>query len=230
MFVRLYFSETAKDSAPAAPSDGAVGRVRRHHYPDAFADDSTVDDFGSYRDNGWWHPDYPYRPFGQTWNAGRNPHTPSWYCLGRFYYGVRPSFCSEGMQFYNNYWNPFYQYEGAPTTCQYQFENGPLPWKAAAAHCSRQGMTLAVLSTKVMQNYALTAFGDKPAYWIGAANFDRNHIFTWISGQPLYGAPWAHGEPNNPGLQNCVHANYDGVGGWDDAYCEEAKPFLCQRC
>jgi len=230
-------SEVPTTGVPTTTLPESEGRVRRH-----FQDDPNVGEDRSYRDSLWWHKkwgnpnwDRQHRGWENGWWSSTDDDwqqalMPRWFCYGRWYYGTKPSFCAEARMYFNNNWDPYYDYKGIPETCVYQFENGPLPWTAAAAHCARQGMRLAVLSTETTQNYAASTFGSKPEYWVGASILNRQRVYSWVTGQPVSPAAWAYGEPNGVGRQNCVQANYGGAGRLDDAECHHAKPFLCQRC
>lgn len=65
-------------------------------------------------------------------------------------------------------------------------------------------------------------------YWIGLTDRAREGTFNWVDGQPLALGFWADGQPNNLGESDCVIAETDTYGRWNDAPCDEAHAVICE--
>jgi hypothetical protein len=75
------------------------------------------------------------------------------------------------------------------------------------------------------------------APWIGYNDLDNNHVWTWSDGWTGSFVRWSTGEPNNIGLELCVHFawqnNTPGSGGWNNSICSygsawQHTSFICE--
>ena len=63
-------------------------------------------------------------------------------------------------------------------------------------------------------------------------NATLNDQLMFADGAPVLRTYWANGEPNNRhqnGSENCIATNWDTSGLWNDLWCGELLPFLCQK-
>ena len=143
----------------------------------------------------------------------------------------------------------------------YIFGSTPLTAPAAQAWCESQGTNLATVkddaardATKLLcQQNKNSQYG----CWIGGYTPDVGVTWLWRDGSPLgtYGFdangdptrsvnPWANGEPNSGGREDCIHIASHLGWGWNDASCTghrmnpicddpaeqyEVVDFTCQR-
>ncbi|XP_032364240.1 C-type lectin BpLec [Etheostoma spectabile] len=71
----------------------------------------------------------------------------------------------------------------------------------------------------------------KAHYWIGAfKKLDgRTKKWGWTDDNFIRYANWARGQPDNYWFrEDCVEMNYWDWGLWNDAYCYEKKPYVCE--
>jgi hypothetical protein len=104
-------------------------------------------------------------------------------------------------------------------------------WEEARLACLGLGTDLAVLPT-AEDNTEISTLVDAiyaESFWIGLSDLDEEGTWTWVDGSPLaYEDAWRSGEPNDYGTgEDCVHSNYNGVGGWNDFTCHSEQAFLC---
>ncbi|XP_032365691.1 C-type lectin BfL-1 [Etheostoma spectabile] len=74
----------------------------------------------------------------------------------------------------------------------------------------------------------------KAHYWIGAFLIDdgdfykHNYRFVWTDDSSFGYTNWAGGQPDNARRrEHCVEMNYWDWGLWNDANCNENKPYVC---
>ena len=75
-------------------------------------------------------------------------------------------------------------------------------------------------------------FGDaNNRYWIGLNDIANEGSFIYNSDQSsISWENWRNGQPNNvAGGQDCVAANNNGNGKWDDDKCDDLKSFVCEK-
>ena len=68
--------------------------------------------------------------------------------------------------------------------------------------------------------------------WIGYNDIDEEGNFVWVEdGQPGDWKVWWPGEPNNNhptgNDEDCTEMSRYGT--WNDQWCEESRPFVCER-
>ena len=70
--------------------------------------------------------------------------------------------------------------------------------------------------------------GMNPA-WIGGGDTPSTPgVYKWYDGTPFTYTHWATGEPNGPGVEDCIYMHIDGT--WDDHACAFTWPsFICER-
>ena len=67
--------------------------------------------------------------------------------------------------------------------------------------------------------------------WIGLNDIANEGSFVYNSDQSsISWANWRDSQPNNVGGgQDCVAANRNGNGKWDDDKCDDLKSFVCEK-
>ncbi|KAJ8337080.1 hypothetical protein SKAU_G00383000 [Synaphobranchus kaupii] len=69
-------------------------------------------------------------------------------------------------------------------------------------------------------------------FWIGLSDTHKEKTWLWSDGTSATAKGdflrWNPGEPNNyRGKEDCVHSNYGGPKGWNDASCNSKYPSIC---
>ena len=64
-------------------------------------------------------------------------------------------------------------------------------------------------------------------WWIGLNDLDVEGTFQWVDGSSLTHQPWAPGEPNNQGEEDCAMGSL--YRQWNDYPCHLPHPFICQK-
>ena len=104
-------------------------------------------------------------------------------------------------------------------------------WQDAGAHCAFFGTTLAAVDNPVEAQwlYEQAHAVSNQDFWIGLNDRDFEGSFTFVgqggSGQNL---PWADGQPNNAGEEDCVLMQ-GADGRFDDFNCLRQKAVLCEE-
>ncbi|VDI74243.1 Hypothetical predicted protein [Mytilus galloprovincialis] len=70
----------------------------------------------------------------------------------------------------------------------------------------------------------------KPAYWIGATDFETEDVWKWNTTQTMVTVTdWSPGQPDNYlGNQDCVQIMTSEGYRWDDNLCEALRAFACE--
>ncbi|CAH1775812.1 unnamed protein product [Owenia fusiformis] len=128
--------------------------------------------------------------------------------------------CPSGWKEYGNYCYEFNSY----------IINDQKTWTDAVDNCRHKNADLVSIwsqdeQTFVFENLPRTQEND---FWIGLeANIDQG--YTWTDGSPVLFTNWNDGEPNNHnGIEDCVEMLKDGVGKWNDNFCNERRNWICK--
>jgi len=138
---------------------------------------------------------------------------------------------------YGGYGNaiPNYEYRGYdryPKVCDSVYDYNPtlLNWHTAARFCQSMMGQLAVVTSKVQNDYLDERFGSlsSKGLWLGASDRRREGFWEWADGRVMYFTNWYRNQPNNyPRDSNCLlMRGKDGF--WDDIDCSKLKPSLCE--
>jgi len=74
---------------------------------------------------------------------------------------------------------------------------------------------------KIKQYLLISNGGDKMnTWWIGGTDMHREGAWRWMSGAPWSFAPWAEGEPNQKGNEDCTAMDPQDDYEWMDLDCE----------
>ncbi len=116
----------------------------------------------------------------------------------------------------------------------YHHDPEPVEWAVASAFC--QGVTpgahLAALSTVAELDAVRAAM---PALartwtWLGGTDFPEDGMWHWTGDEafvyPPMMPPWAAGEPNGKGNENCLELTPSGV--LNDQRCQQPLGYLCE--
>ena len=108
----------------------------------------------------------------------------------------------------------------------YQIIEKRIKWHDAQAHCHAIGGHLAAFETE--EEYSsISAHIPRGRHIFGLNDLKEERKHVWEhSGQQLgtY-RPWARGEPNNWGNEDCASLNR---GIWQDMRCSYTMPFICE--
>ncbi|EDW15387.1 uncharacterized protein Dmoj_GI24801 [Drosophila mojavensis] len=118
---------------------------------------------------------------------------------------------------------------------KYYFHGGSkVTWFQAAHICRRFGGDLALIESaeemQILSDYLADA--DRHAwYWISGNDLVSVHKFMSITnGQPLKFFSWSGGQPDFPGVEQCMHLWFrDSAFRMNNWKCLEKADFLCQR-
>ncbi|XP_060648964.1 C-type lectin 37Db-like [Drosophila nasuta] len=107
-------------------------------------------------------------------------------------------------------------------------------WYEAAHICRRLGGNLALIETaEEWQNISdyLTLNRSNDFFWISGDDFVN--VFDYVSltnGLSLNFTAWSSGEPNNPGIEHCIHLwNKEGGFTMNNWVCTNLAHYICQR-
>lgn len=106
----------------------------------------------------------------------------------------------------------------------YRFIETAMTYTAAEARCAMPGGALIEIGDSAENDYLVSLHATDG--FLGLRDTVTEGVFVWASGQPLTYAPWAPGEPNNSGNEDCVASNAEG--GWNDVRCEVPRTFVCE--
>jgi len=106
----------------------------------------------------------------------------------------------------------------------------PRTFDDARAHCRAQGGEMVVFehpaeATSIARAAMETRW---QRYWIGLTDRAEEGVYVWVDGQPLAREFWAEGAPNGGDEGDCVHAEADTVGRWEESACDERHAVICE--
>ncbi|CAL4102272.1 unnamed protein product [Meganyctiphanes norvegica] len=105
-----------------------------------------------------------------------------------------------------------------------------LTWNAAKQACATNNTKLASLTDlDATLDYTNATYGDV-MFWVGGTDAAEEGSWMWLNGLAISKIPWAAGQPDNEGRfgnQDCLALNYRG--GFDDGYCGNKKPYICEQ-
>ena len=110
-----------------------------------------------------------------------------------------------------------------------------MDWEAARTRCLNHTAYLAEPKTESENNkiksLAESRLGNE-SFWLGAAGFEEDKGFVWNYSRENVNSSftdWAAGEPNNDqGGEDCLEMKEEVSYQWNDAPCDQQKPFVCQ--
>jgi hypothetical protein len=107
----------------------------------------------------------------------------------------------------------------------YRLHTGALDADAARARCSMDGGQLVALETTAERLFVGKNLGI--AVWVDATDDAVENQYVWRSGEPVDGAAFAAGQPNDTnGTQGCLLLN--GGDKFVDSACSESHAFVCE--
>jgi hypothetical protein len=111
-------------------------------------------------------------------------------------------------------------------TCYY-FGVNPTTWDGGESDCEIRGMSLASVESREENEFIALNITD--ATWFGLVNqFQTAGSWTWYAtGQPLYFANWAPGQPPGDTTLGCGYIGKDGM--WVAQRCTAGFPYVCER-
>jgi len=113
----------------------------------------------------------------------------------------------------------------------YAFVTERRTFAAADAFCRANGMTLTSISSADESAFLITAVRRYAGgEWFAGGRFDPAlGRFTWSDGTPFDFTAWHPGEPNNTtSFEDCVTLNRFAELTWNDSFCGEPSPFVCE--
>ncbi|XP_071486379.1 C-type lectin domain family 19 member A-like [Diadema antillarum] len=130
----------------------------------------------------------------------------------------------------------------------YRYFGKRVTWAEAETSCKHHFTTngmahLISLNTEDENRFAYELYhssvGDTPDYgfWTGLHQNEADGPWIYTDDSEYDYENWLPGEPNNnyynEQAEDCVHvwrrnANDDNIRGWNDVYCQEVMPFICE--
>lgn len=120
----------------------------------------------------------------------------------------------------------------------YKRNDNALPYADARADCIAQGGYLSSITSDVENGYLVANLLSRQA-WVGMTRAaPGSSDWVYESGETSSYARWGGGEPNNSGYdanhpdttgENCVQYNNASEGRWNDLYCWQSQPYVCER-
>ena len=104
-------------------------------------------------------------------------------------------------------------------------------WTEARSYCQRRGGDLARGDTYSRNRFiTLLAYGVENV-WIGLSDLSNEGHFHWVgTDEHAEYENWKAGQPDNKRRkEDCVMTNYHRDGLWNDANCESAHRYVCER-
>jgi len=101
-------------------------------------------------------------------------------------------------------------------------------WRAAEADCENDGpgAHLAVIDDTTEALVARILAGGEDV-WVGVSDRVDDGVYRTVLGELATFLPWAAGEPNDLGQEDCVEL--DGLDRtYNDSNCQLAKPYICE--
>ncbi|XP_039608777.1 C-type lectin domain family 4 member F-like isoform X2 [Polypterus senegalus] len=128
----------------------------------------------------------------------------------------------------------------------YFFSSDELNWSDSQNHCTSLGGHLAIIESKVEQDFLITLMeiqgGEEDSYWIGLTDQETEGYFVWVDNTPLdpHKGFWGTREiddgkePDNweqfsPTGEDCVYLyKSTRYSGWYDIYCKVKTKRICE--
>lgn len=125
----------------------------------------------------------------------------------------------------------------------YFFSSTPTPWATANSKCYTFHSGARLISVnETFEQRLMEGFLTVPDIWLGgkqtypaSGELAAGDGWTWQDGTAFTQTVWGAGEPNDwgDGLQgnkeDCLLSVLANGGGWNDAPCGDAHPYLCER-
>lgn len=104
----------------------------------------------------------------------------------------------------------------------------PRTWDDAAANCASLGSALMIPNSPAEQKVAVTlrTMARDQESWLGITDAATEGTWLGVDGAPITWAPWAAGQPNDSGGQDCGLIAADGS--WNDQPCSRRTAALCE--
>ncbi|XP_062587307.1 adhesive plaque matrix protein 2-like [Saccostrea cucullata] len=114
------------------------------------------------------------------------------------------------------------------------FSDDKLDWADASRKCRSIDSILAEPTTQDINNFIVSKMivqSEGSYYWLGGSDLEDEGKFVWTSrGQPFSFTFWIDGDPNDAYWgEDCVLANWHGIGRWVDHDCSMEEYYICQR-
>ncbi|XP_041103294.1 lectin-like [Polyodon spathula] len=113
----------------------------------------------------------------------------------------------------------------------YQYVKDRKTWADAELYCLSLGGNLAsihsVEDNQAIQNLINNNDASNGYTWIGGSDCFKEGSWYWTDGSKWDYNNWNKGEPNNLGVENCLHLNFPVPGGWNDVACSNLYPSVC---
>lgn len=127
--------------------------------------------------------------------------------------------------------------ESGTRHCYILIADEPRPWAGAAERCQsafdRSDRAHLVTITTATEDALVRELVGGTDAWIGGTDAATEGAWAWVTGEAVTLLQWIAAEPNNaapePG-EDCMAMKLTiPDGGWNDAVCEHALPFVCER-
>ncbi|KAF1394525.1 hypothetical protein PFLUV_G00001220 [Perca fluviatilis] len=106
-------------------------------------------------------------------------------------------------------------------------------WLDAETFCQTAGGHLASIysaeENTFLQDFIFQVTGAHTTSWIGGTDTDKVGTWMWSDGSRLKYKSWAAGEPNLPGVEDCLLMNWVGFTSWFDWVCTNQASFVCSK-
>ena len=113
--------------------------------------------------------------------------------------------------------------------------NSKVTWPVAKDNCAKAGPGYHLATIQSAAENAFVASAIAPigthSWWIGLTDSENEGTWKWVTGEAVaYGPPWAPGEPNNSGNEDCAIMDLGSAGAaWIDAGCYETFRYVCEH-
>ncbi|XP_050926951.1 lectin-like [Lates calcarifer] len=97
-----------------------------------------------------------------------------------------------------------------------------MTWTEAQSYCRANHTDLASVRNTVENQRVTQVISSTPEVWIGLFR----DSWKWSDGSNSSFRYWITGEPNG-GTENCVAANFNNSGKWEDQHCGQRRAFIC---
>ena len=109
----------------------------------------------------------------------------------------------------------------------YRFRRTRVTWDEAVEACEETGEDVHLVTIDDATELALIhGIVNNTVVWVGASDSAVEGLFELVTGEPATFLPWASGEPNNTGNEDCVEL----IAGehFNDQGCSDEHPFVCE--